>query len=73
MCLSLHFGDLFVVDQLLDERLILRDPNDLPVADQIGPTVSDLGEIDSIALCRRRREGRAEPLMFGVGNAFAVN
>ena len=52
--LGLLLGQLAACDQLLDERVVAREPDQVAVAEQVGPGVADMGDHDGV----RRHVGR---------------
>ena len=57
----------------LHQRLILRELVGLAVADEIGPAVSDLGDVTALTQHAGGRGGRAHPPRLGVGLRVRVD
>jgi hypothetical protein len=62
------FGDLALVDQRLDERVVVRDLDELPVAQQVGPRVADMAERGVPVRPQQGGQRRAHALDRGVGD-----
>ena len=71
--LGLLLGNLPRVNQLLDQRLVLGDADDLSLPQEIPTTVPNLGKIGLTLVARDGGKGRPEPFVEGVVQSFLVN
>ena len=66
-------GELALSHELLDQRVILRQPRELTVAEQVGAAVADMGDRQVRVVQVSRGERRTHPGPFALGGGKLVD
>ncbi len=66
---GLLLGQLALPDQLVDQRVVLRQPSQLTVPEQIGAAVADVGDgqMGVVEVCRGQRGAHSGTALLGSG------